>query len=126
MGNIHNTRSDRCLWEATPGMAEVGRRRRPKPGVGVRGSEKANILSFGRNKVLFFEFLGQTLFWNSLDLEEQLVDYQAYNNYHRTHKSFGGDTLAEFAGVGTKLPIKLNRFRWQSHCRGIDQLPIAA
>jgi len=72
------------------------------------------------------DYLDQTLFWNAVDLERKLADYQAYFNHHRTHKSLGGDTPAEIAGVVTKFPIKLNKFRWQTHCRGIHQLPIAA
>jgi len=72
------------------------------------------------------DFLDQTLFWNAVDLERKLTDYQAYYNLHRTHRSLDGDTPNEVAGVVTKFPIKLNKFRWQSHCRGIYQLPIAA
>ena len=72
------------------------------------------------------DYLDQTLFWNAIDLERKLADYQAYFNHHRTHRSLGGDTPAEIAGVVTKFPIKLNNFRWQTHCRGIHQLPIAA
>jgi putative transposase len=72
------------------------------------------------------DFLDQTLFWNAVDLERKLTDFQAYYNHHRTHSSLGGDTPAEVAGDVTKLPIKLNNFRWQTHCRGIFQLPIAA
>jgi len=72
------------------------------------------------------DFLDQTLFWNAVDLERKLTDYQTYYNQHRTHRSLGGDTPDEVAGVLTKLPIKLYKFRWQTHCRGIYQLPIAA
>ena len=72
------------------------------------------------------DFLDQTLFWNAVDLERKLTDFQAYYNHHRTHSSLGVDTPAEVAGDVTKLPIKLNNFRWQTHCRGIFQLPIAA
>ena len=72
------------------------------------------------------DFLDQTLFWNAVDLERKLTDYQAYYNIHRTHRSLDGDTPAEVADVVTKLPIKLNKFRWQTHCRGIYQLPVAA
>ena len=67
-----------------------------------------------------------TIFWNANDLERKLKDYQAYYNLHRTHRSLDGDRPAEVAGVVTKLPIKLNKFRWQSHCQGIYQLPKAA
>ncbi len=72
------------------------------------------------------DYLDQTLFWSAVDLERKLTDYQAYYNIHRTHRSLDGDTPAEVAGTVTKLPIKLNKFRWQTHCRGIYQLPIAA
>ncbi|MCP3867146.1 MAG: transposase [Gammaproteobacteria bacterium] len=72
------------------------------------------------------DYLDQTLFWDVDDLERKLTDYKAYYNLHRTHRSLAGDTSAEVAGVVTKFPIKLNKFRWQSHCRRIYQLPIAA
>ena len=72
------------------------------------------------------DFLAQTLFWNAVDLERKLTDYQAYYNHHRTHRSLGGDTPAEMAGGTPKLPIKMKKFLWQTHCRGLYQLPIAA
>jgi transposase InsO family protein len=72
------------------------------------------------------EFIDHTLFWNNVDLERKLADFQTYYNHHRTHSSLGGDTPAEVVGVVTKLPIKLNKFRWQTHCRGLYQLPKAA
>ena len=72
------------------------------------------------------EYLDHTLFWNVLDLERKLADFQAYYNQHRTHSSLGGATPAEMAGGNSKLPIKLSNFRWQTHCRGLYQLPIAA
>ena len=72
------------------------------------------------------DFIDHTLFWNNIDLERKLADFQTYYNHHRTHNSVGGDTPAEVAGVVTKLPIKLNKFRWQTHCRGLYQLPEAA
>ena len=72
------------------------------------------------------DFLDQTLFWNAVDLERKLTDFQAYYNHHLTHRSHGGDTPAEVAGVVTKMPIKLHKFHWQTHCRGIYQLPVAA
>ena len=71
------------------------------------------------------EFLDQTLFWNSTDLERKLSDFQSYYNRHRTHSSLGGDTPAEVVGGVSKLPIKLANFRWQTHCKGLYQLPIA-
>ncbi len=72
------------------------------------------------------EYLDHTLFCNVLDLERKLADFQGYYNHHRTHKSLGGATPAEIAGGNSILPLKLDEFRWQTYCRGLYQLPIAA
>jgi transposase InsO family protein len=72
------------------------------------------------------EFLNHTLFWNAVELERKLADFQTYYNHHRAHSSLGGDTPAEFAGDTPKLQTTLNSFRWQTHCRGLYQLPAAA
>ena len=72
------------------------------------------------------EFLDHTLFWNDADLEKKLADFQIYYNQHRTHNSLDGDTPAEVAGSTPKFPFVLNNFRWQTHCRGLYQLPIVA
>jgi transposase InsO family protein len=72
------------------------------------------------------EFLDHTLFWNAADLERKLADFQAYDNQHRTHSSLGGDTPADGDGGNPKLQTALNNFRWQTHCRGLYQLPAAA
>ena len=72
------------------------------------------------------EFLDHTLFWNATDLERKLAGFQAYYNQHRSHSSLGGDTPADLAGSTPKLQTTLNNFRWQTHCRGLYQLPAAA
>ena len=69
------------------------------------------------------ELLDQTLFWTPVDLENKLRNYQDYYNNYRCHSSRGADT-----------PISTNRssvafidhYRWERHCRGLFQLPIAA
>jgi transposase InsO family protein len=72
------------------------------------------------------EYLDHTLFWNAIDLERKLSDFQSYYNHHRTHSSLCGDTPAEVAGGMSKSLIELDNFNWQTHCRGLYQLPIAA
>jgi transposase InsO family protein len=72
------------------------------------------------------EFLDQVLFWNTLDLERKLSEFQYYYNQKRVHASLGGDTPAEVAGEPETQCAKINDFRWQTHCRGLVQLPIAA
>jgi len=72
------------------------------------------------------DFLERTSFWNAVDLERKLQALQDYYNPHRTHNSLGGDTPAEAAGSTGKSQTKLDKFRWQTHCQGIYQLPAAA
>jgi len=72
------------------------------------------------------EFLDHTLFWNAADLRRKLATSQSYYNQHRTHDSLAGDTPAEVAGGAPNLQATLNNFRWQTHCRGLYQLPVAA
>jgi transposase InsO family protein len=72
------------------------------------------------------EFLDHILFWNSLDLERKLGEFQNYYNEERVHASLGGDTPAEIAGESVTSCAKIYDYRWQTHCRGLVQLPIAA
>ena len=72
------------------------------------------------------EFLDRTLFWNARDLERKLVDFETYYNQNRTRDSINGITPAESAGGDQKPSTVSNNFRWQSHCRGPYQLPVAA
>ena len=44
----------------------------------------------------------------------------------RTHSSLGGEAPAEISEGISKFPIKLDDFIWQTHCKGLYQLPIAA
>jgi hypothetical protein len=65
----------------------------------------------------------QTLFWTAADLEEKLGTFQDYFNGHRTH-----------SGLEERLPepdearatLNFASYRWQQHCRGLYQTPIAA
>mgnify|MGYP001823861931 FL=1 len=69
------------------------------------------------------ELLDQTLFWTATDLENKLREYQCYYNGCRTHSGRGGSTPVETAG--SKV-VDINVHRWEKHCRGLFQLPIAA
>ena len=69
------------------------------------------------------EFLDQTLFWTTADLEEKLRDFQHYFNRHRVHAGLQG--RLPLPGEESK-PISFASFRWQKHCRGLYQTPIAA
>ena len=71
------------------------------------------------------ELLDQVLFWNASDLERKLTDYQHYYNEHRVHASLHGVTPMNKAGEVLTTTVILSNYRWQSHCRGLFQLPIA-
>jgi hypothetical protein len=67
--------------------------------------------------------LDQTLFWTAADLEEKLRDFQNYFNKHRVHSGLKGQPPdPEDAGT----PLNFASYRWQQHCRGLYQTPIAA
>ena len=57
---------------------------------------------------------------------EELADFHVHFNRHRVHSSLGGDTPAEVSGDSTAARAELSNFGWQSHCRGLYQLPMAA
>jgi putative transposase len=69
------------------------------------------------------ELLDQTLFWTATDLGNKLRDYQTYYNQYRCHSSRDGDTPVE---CDSKNIADINTYRWEKHCRGLFQLPLAA
>lgn len=69
------------------------------------------------------EMLDHTFFWTEIDLVGKLLDYKTYFNHHRTHMGLGGSTPVHKARAAT---VDLANFRWQSHCRGLFELPLAA
>ncbi len=69
------------------------------------------------------ELLDHTFFWTSTDLNGKLGDYQNYFNHHRGHSSLDGGTPEEIRGGSI---ADLCNYRWQTHCRGLFELPIAA
>jgi putative transposase len=68
------------------------------------------------------EYLDRTLFWTTIDLETKLFDFQQYYNAHRTHAGLEG-SLPE---PGSASLVGFGSHRWQRHCRGLYQTPIAA
>jgi putative transposase len=69
------------------------------------------------------ECLDHTLFWTNADLENNLLEFKTNYNHHRTHQSRQGRT----PDMPPSQPIaNLSSFRWQPHCRGLYQTPVAA
>ena len=69
------------------------------------------------------ECLDQLLFWTATDLELKLSAFRSYYNGYRTHASLKGETPIETA---ESKGIDFKSYRWQKHCRGLYQTPIAA
>jgi len=71
------------------------------------------------------EWLDRTLFWTAADLEMKLLDFQPYYNGHRTHAGLAGRTPEPSFDAGSAR-ASVSSYRWQPHCRGLFQTPIAA
>ena len=69
------------------------------------------------------ECLDRSLFWTATDLETKLMAFRDYYNRYRGHAGLKGETpivTSESRGAS------LQSYRWQSHCRGLYQTPMAA
>jgi len=74
------------------------------------------------------EFLDHTLFWNQQDLNKKLNQYKEYFNATRAHCSLEQLTpnqQADETRDGQRI-AEIPAYRWQSHCKGLFQIPIAA
>ena len=68
------------------------------------------------------EYLDQMLFWSVPDLEKKLSEFQDFYNTHRTHAALHGQTpVPKRKDIAT-----LDYYRWEGHCRGLYQTPVAA
>jgi hypothetical protein len=65
-------------------------------------------------------------FWNGMDLERKLEEFRTYYNQLRVHQSLQGATPSEKSGGQSGEPIPFEGYRWQRHCGGLFELPIAA
>jgi transposase InsO family protein len=72
------------------------------------------------------EYLDRLFFWTAGDLERKLKLFKNYYNADRVHQGLSGDTPGEKAGGPTPQAAGLENYRWQSHCHGLFELPIAA
>jgi putative transposase len=72
------------------------------------------------------EYLDQVFFWNASDLERKLGDFASYFNQERTHSGLDGETPRKQCGDEGSSIASLDDYRWQTHCRGLFELPIAA
>jgi len=71
------------------------------------------------------ECLDRTLFWTAGDLELKLLEFQRYYNRHRAHAGLDGRTPEPCTSARGKR-ASVSSYRWQAHCRGLYQTPMAA
>lgn len=69
------------------------------------------------------ELLDHTLFWTASDLLNKLSNYRRYYNEDRCHSGRAGATPVD-SEPGNAIDIR--NYRWEKHCRGLFQLPVAA
>jgi hypothetical protein len=74
------------------------------------------------------ECLDQLFFFNKLDLQRKLDQFQAYYNEDRVHSSLGMRTPRRMAvdNPTDRNVVSLDHYRWESRCNGLYQLPVAA
>src|SRR6202162_4439692 len=71
------------------------------------------------------ECLDRALFWAMTDPEGKLFDFQHYYNENPTPTGCKGPPPEPGVNVDRSL-VNLSCYRWQKHCRGLYQTPIAA
>jgi len=74
------------------------------------------------------EFLDHIVFFSKYDLQKKLDQFEEYYNEHRVHSSLELRTPKEIAAETSKknTVVSLDQYRWESHCKGLYQLPVAA
>jgi transposase InsO family protein len=72
------------------------------------------------------EYLDQLFFWNAPDLEQKLASFRDYFNAAHVHQGLRADTLAEKTGASRPPLANFADYRWECHCHGLVDLPIAA
>jgi putative transposase len=69
------------------------------------------------------ECLDRLLFWTATDLETKLIAFRDYYNGYRGHAGLKGQPPVV---APDSTGASLQSYRWQSHCRGLYQTPMAA
>jgi hypothetical protein len=71
------------------------------------------------------ECLDRTLFWTTADLEMKAPRFPTLYNGHRTHAGVDGRTPDPSTDPGCGR-ANVSSYRWQLHCHGLYQTPMAA
>lgn len=73
-----------------------------------------------------YEYLDKILFFNYLDLELKLLQFQKYYNNNRSHWALTAKTPSEEYCKTQKENISIDSYRWKAYARGLYTLPAAA
>jgi hypothetical protein len=55
-----------------------------------------------------------------------LLLYKEYHNNDRVHRALDGVLPNEKYLVAGREATRMDGYRWEEHCRGLNQLPVAA
>jgi hypothetical protein len=72
------------------------------------------------------QFLDHALFWNAEDLERKPRGFKEYYNGHRVHASLRERTPLEVGDGRVMRRADPRRLGWETHRRGLFELPMAA
>lgn len=72
------------------------------------------------------EYLDRVLFWNARDLRRKLHSFKDFYNRQRCHYALSGDPPITRTTKTRSAVIDMKSYSWQSHCRGLYHLPVAA
>lgn len=72
------------------------------------------------------DYLSYIFFWNARDLERKLQQFLHYYNHYRVHFAHNGKTPGEMARESEITKIDILNYEWNSYCRGLYCLPVAA
>ena len=79
----------------------------------------------GAMRTIGQECLDQLLFWTLLTWSKNSFS-SSTTTTGIAYQGLAGDTPEEKAGAPSSPLTNLANYRWQSHCQGLVQLPIAA
>ena len=72
------------------------------------------------------EYLDQLPFWCAPNLERKLILFREYYSRYRVHQGLDGIPPDEQSDITGRKVVRLDDYRWKTHCRGLYQLPAAA
>jgi putative transposase len=74
------------------------------------------------------EYLDHMLFFSERDLQSKLDQFQTHYNDVRAHSSLDMKTpkTMAFGEVSDEQVVSIEHYRWEKHCNGLYQLPVAA